>query len=96
VVISAADLLQALAYLHGPGLMEANPVAAWVIRSTDSALALSAFKTLSVGICVGLLYRLRRTASAEIGAWCAIAILAVMGWHWYHYNRVVLEIALVQ
>ena len=92
VVISAADLLQALAHLRGLGLMEANPVAALVIRSTGSALALSAYKALTVGICVGLLYRLRKKASAELGAWCAMVILAVMSWHWYHYNQEVRDL----
>ena len=89
VVISAADLLQALAHLSGPGLLEANPVAALVIGSTGSALAISAYKTLTVGICVGLLYRLRRRAFTEVAAWFAIAILAVMSWQWYEYNQLV-------
>lgn len=93
IVLSAADLFEALTHLRGPGLLEANPVAALVIRNTGSALALSAYKVLTVGICVGLLYRLRRRRTGEIGAWCAVAILAVMSWHWYQYNREMMNVA---
>ncbi len=93
IVLSAADLFEALTHLRGPGLLEANPVAALVIRTTGSALVLSAYKVLTVGICIGLLYRLRGRATGELGAWCAVAILAVMSWHWYQYNNEIVDLA---
>lgn len=86
VVASAADLLAAVAYLRGPGLAEANPVAASVIAAFDSALVLSAYKALTVAICVGLLYRVRARVEGELAAWCAVAILALTSVQWCRYE----------
>ncbi len=87
VVLSLADLAITLQYLNSRGMMEANPVAAWIIAHTGSGVLLTAYKVLTVSICVGLLFRLRRHVEGEIGAWCAVLILAVVSFHWYQYAR---------
>ncbi len=87
VVLSLADLVITLLYLKSRGMMEANPVAAWIIAHTGSGVLLTAYKVLTVAICVGLLFRLRRHVEGEIGAWCAVLILAVVSFHWYQYAR---------
>ncbi len=48
---------------------------------------LTAYKALTVAVCIGLLYRLRRLVEGEVAAWCAVSILAFMSLHWYHYAR---------
>lgn len=87
VVLSLADLGVTLLHLKSRGMMEANPVAAWIIAHTGSGALLTAYKALTVGICVGVLFRLRRHVEGEIGAWCAILILAVVSFQWFQYAR---------
>ncbi len=87
VILSLGDLLLTLAHLRSTGMMEANPIAVYLIKSTQSAWVLVAYKALTVGVCVALLYRLRRHVQAEIGAWCAVALLAFMSVNWYGYVR---------
>ena len=86
IVLSLADLIVTLAFLRANWMMEANPIAAYLIRTTQSPWALAAFKGLSVSVCVALLYRLRRHASGEIAAWCAVGILAIMSVMWHSYS----------
>jgi hypothetical protein len=76
VLLSAGDLALTLSHLQSTGMAEANPIAAFIIRSTGSAAALVAFKSLTVAFCVTLLYRFRRHRAGEIAAWCGMAILA--------------------
>jgi len=85
IVLSLADLVVTLQHLQSIGMVEANPIAAWLIRSTNSAWILGAYKTVTVGICVALLYRARRYWIGEAAAWCAVAILAGLSVMWHTY-----------
>ena len=85
VVLSLGDLLITVTCLTTTGMIEANPVADFIIRQTGSVAVLAAYKALTVAICVGLLFRLGRHVEGEAAAWCAILILAVLSLHWYHY-----------
>ncbi len=87
VLLSVGDLGVTLLHLKSSGMMEANPVAAWIIAHTGSGVLLTAYKTLTVAICVGLLFRLRRHVEGEIGAWCALLILAAVSFQWYQYTH---------
>lgn len=87
VVLSLADLLVTLGHLKSTGMIEANPIAAYLIRVTRSPWVLAQYKCLTVGICVGLLFRLRRRVWGEVGAWCAVGILTVMALLWHTYSR---------
>jgi hypothetical protein len=86
VVLSLGDLIVTVATLRTTGMFEANPVAAWLISQTGSVTVLGAYKLLTVAVCAGLLFRLRRHAEGEAGAWCAMLILALTCLHWYHYS----------
>ena len=66
--------------------MEANPIALYLARATQSPWALGAYKALTVGICVALLYRLRAHAVCEAAAWCSVSILAIMSVMWHGYS----------
>ncbi|MHC5022417.1 MAG: DUF5658 family protein [Planctomycetota bacterium] len=85
ITLSAADLAVTLSHLTTIGMLEANPIAAWLLRSTGSAWLLASYKALTVGVCVGLLYRLRHHRSGELAAWCAMAILVLMCFIWRDY-----------
>jgi len=86
IILSVADLAVTLEFLQAKWMIEANPIAAYLIRSTQSPWALAAFKMLTVGICVFLLYRLRHKAAGEAAAWLAVAILAIMSLMWHSYS----------
>ncbi len=87
VLLSLGDLLLTVTYLRSTGLVEANPIAGYLIRATGSATALAVYKILTVGVCIALLYRLRRLVEGEVAAWCAMVILGVVALHWYQYAR---------
>jgi hypothetical protein len=87
VLLSLGDLLITITYLQSTGMLEANPIAGYIIRLTGSVSVLTAYKALTVGICVGLLFRLRCLVEGEVAAWCAVSILAFMSFQWYHYAR---------
>jgi hypothetical protein len=85
IALSVADLFITLAYLRAQWMMEANPIAVFVIKSTDSAWGIAAFKALTVLVCVSLLMKARRHLVAEIAAWCAVGILTVLSVMWHNY-----------
>ncbi len=87
VLLSLGDLVVTGTYLTSTGMMEANPIAGYIIRATGSLPMLAAYKALTVAICAGILYRLRRQVEGEVAAWCAIMILALMSLQWFHYSR---------
>jgi hypothetical protein len=86
IVLSIADLIVTLAYLNADRMMEANPIAAYLISTTQSAWALASFKALTVGICVALLYRVRHHVVAEAAAWFGMGVLTLMCIMWYSYS----------
>jgi hypothetical protein len=86
IVLSLADLIVTLAHMK-IGMMEANPIAVYLVKSTQSPWALAAFKVLTVSVCVALLYRLRRHAEGEIAAWLAVGILTGMSIMWHCYTE---------
>ena len=53
ILLSLGDLAITLIDLRSTGMMEANPIAGYPIRLTQSASALVAYKMLTVGMCVG-------------------------------------------
>jgi hypothetical protein len=91
ILLSLADLVITIAYLRANFMFEANPIAAHLIRSTQSPWALAAFKMATVGICVFLLLKLRRYRAGEVAAWCAVGILAVMSVMWNRYAAIIDE-----
>ena len=76
-----------MTHLQTTGMMEANPVAAWLIRTTQSPWSLMALKLCSVGTAVFVLYHLRQRIQGEIGSWCALGILVVVAFLWHTYSQ---------
>ena len=68
VVLSIGDLIVTVGHLQSVGMMEANPIAVWLIKSSDSPFALISYKLGTVGICVALLLRVREHIEGEIAA----------------------------
>lgn len=86
IILSLADLAVTLTHLRTTGMMEANPIAAFLIKSTQSGWALASFKLLTLGVCVSVLFVLRRRFEGELAAWCAVAIMAGMSLQWHAYS----------
>ncbi len=85
IMLSMADLLVTLLHLQSIGMVEGNPIAAYLIRSTGSAWALAVFKGRTVAVCATLLYCTRRDIRGEIASWLALVILVgvLVMWHFY-------------
>ena len=84
IVLSLADLYLTLLYVTQGSFAEANPLARAVMQSQSVGL-LVAWKLGSVFTTVGILYAIRRTRSAELGAWACCAVLGwlTLQWSWY-------------
>ncbi len=85
IFLSLADLLLTLTYLMSVGMNEGNPIAAWIVTATQSPWALSMYKLVTVAICVGLLYKVRRQRVGELAAWCSLLILVALAVWWNQY-----------
>lgn len=86
VILSIADFVVTVGHLRTVGMVEANPIASWLIETTRSPWALAGYKVLTVGICVSLLYRVRRERIAECAAWFGLSILVGMCFIWHTYS----------
>ncbi|MEM9373367.1 MAG: DUF5658 family protein [Planctomycetota bacterium] len=83
-VMSTIDLYLTLLYLTHSGMPEANPLARAMI-AYQSPFVLAVWKTLTVVLCVGILFLIRHKRSAEFGAWAAVCVLAMLMSHWARY-----------
>lgn len=88
VLLSLADLVLTVLHLRTVGMSETNPIAAWIIEITGSWLGLTSYKTLTVLVSVGVLYRLRRHLSGEIASWCCLGLLTGLSFVWSQYALV--------
>lgn len=87
IILSTVDLLITLFHLQSIGMLEVNPLAAYLIRSTGSAWALAAFKALTIAVCVTLLFCTRRDIRGEIASWLALVILIGVLVMWFFYSQ---------
>ncbi len=86
MLLSIADLAITLTHLKSVGMIEANPLAAWLIRQTNSAWALAGYKFVTVGFCVSVLWYVRRLRMGELAAWASLIICAGMSLAWHRYT----------
>jgi Domain of unknown function (DUF5658) len=91
LVLSAGDLYMTLMHLTGPGMLEGNPLARGIM-GYNSPAALAIWKTVTVGLGLGILFFARRTICGEIGAWICCLILTWLTIHWVNYNNDVAEL----
>lgn len=85
VLMGLADLLLTLTYMRGVGMIEANPIARYML-SIGRERQLILYKLASLGLCCGTLYLIRRHRKAEVCAWVCSAIMVVLSIHWTRYN----------
>lgn len=85
VLMSLADLSMTLIHATTIGMQEENPIARVLMRH-GGICSLCIWKGGTVAIGVFILWRVRRHACAEVGAWICFAILAALCFHWARYN----------
>jgi hypothetical protein len=86
-VFGAADLGLTLHAMMTTGMLEDNPLVLALVRETGSPLSLVVFKLVTMVMGVGLLYRLRRCVSAEVGAAVGAVALGAVVVLWVLYWR---------
>jgi hypothetical protein len=87
IILSLADLFLTISYLTSVGMSEGNPIALWLLQTTNSVWPLVLYKALTVAVCVTLLYRTRRKRQSELASWCALLILVTLSIWWNQYSR---------
>lgn len=85
VALSAVDLFATLGYMTTSGMFEANPIVVYLAEQAWAASLITVYKLLTVSIAVGLLFRLRRYLSAELGAWFIALTLTGLCAQWVLY-----------
>lgn len=96
IALSVADLVITITHLKTIGMIEANPIAAYLIAATQSTWILILYKLSTVGISVSLLYFARNYRVGEIATWSALAILVGMSVSWHNYSAYVGDIEQVR
>ena len=86
IFLSLADLVLTISYLTSVGMSEGNPIALWLLQTTNSVWPLAIYKAMTVAICVTLLYRTRHQRQSELASWCAVLILVTLAIWWNQYS----------
>lgn len=85
VLMGLADLGLTLTYMRGVGMIEANPIARYML-SIGHERQLILYKLSSLALCCGTLFLIRRHRKAERCAWLCTAIMVGLSIHWTRYN----------
>jgi len=87
VILSFVDLFLTISYLTSVGMSEGNPIAVWLLHTTNSVWPLALYKIATVALCVSLLYFNRRKRQSELASWCAMIILVALSIWWNQYSQ---------
>lgn len=84
-LMSLGDYLMTVEHMRGPGLVEGNPIARFIVNhGSETALALYKFGT--VGVAIGILFAYRRQRLAEAASVVACLALAALCVQWMIYS----------
>lgn len=83
-IMSVADLILTLTYVRAVGLAEGNPIARYVMLYHSPGV-LVAWKLVSVGGAIAVLFATRRHRVAELGAWVCFCLMAWLCFRWHSY-----------
>lgn len=88
IAMSLADLAMTLIHATSIGMQEENPIARLLMRY-GGICSICIWKAGTVAIGVFILWRVRRTLAAEVGAWLCFFVLAGLSLHWVRYNSTI-------
>lgn len=89
-LMGVADLLCTLTYMRTSGMLEANPLARFIISTgavDGDARQLVMFKVLTILLSCGTLFLARRHRQAELSAWACTLMMLTLTLHWINYNH---------
>lgn len=84
LIVSVADLVMTLKFVTSVGMIEANPIARWIMKSGD-ATTLTIFKMVLTLASLGVIFYFRKKRSAEIAAWVAFGIMLALSLRWFNF-----------
>lgn len=84
LIVSVADLVMTLKFVTSVGMIEANPIARWIMRYGD-ATGLTMFKMILTLASLGTIFYFRKRRSAEIAAWVAFVIMLALSLRWFNF-----------
>lgn len=93
VLLSLGDLYMTLVHVRTVGMFEGNPLARTVMSLNSPAL-LSLWKLATIVATVGILFWVRRTRQAELGAWLCLIVLTWLTLRWAMYSDAIAEAGL--
>lgn len=88
LILALGDLWMTLSFATNMGMLEANPIAR-LVMVTGSTPGIVVWKLATTLLGLGILFRLRHTRHAEIGAWIVFAALTALSIHWLNYTTLV-------
>jgi hypothetical protein len=89
-LLNLVDLYATMIHVHEIGMIEVNPVGAYLIRSGSTA-GLVLFKLGCIGIAAGLIIKTRHATAGEIGAWLMLGAMVALMCYWWCYNHAMLQ-----
>ena len=84
VVLSLADLYMTLMHLTTIGMLEANPLARWLMRNFSPA-AMIVWKLVTLCIACSILASIRTKRIGELAAWLCVAVMIWLMARWGIY-----------
>jgi Domain of unknown function (DUF5658) len=85
-LMSLGDYFMTLEHLRGPGLVEGNPIARFIVNH-GSGFSLGLYKFGTVGVAIGILYYHRRQRIAEGASMAAFTLLMALCVQWIIYSN---------
>jgi hypothetical protein len=83
-LMGLADLALTLTYVTSIGMVEANPIARFVMEHGSAALVVL-WKLATMVLGLGILFWARRSKGAEVGTWVCFMVMAALSFHWLTY-----------
>jgi len=88
VMLSLGDLYATLTHASSIGMVELNPIGAYLIQS-GSPNGLILFKCGSILLTATLLLVVRHYLTGELGGWVCLFVMVGLTIHWYNYNHAI-------
>ena len=87
-LLSCGDLYMTLAHAMGPGFLEGNPIARFVMAS-GNPLHVIGYKIATAGTAIVLLFFCRRSQVGELAAWLGVVMLLWSMFQWTIYMEAI-------
>jgi hypothetical protein len=87
-LMGLADLALTLEFVTSSGMVEANPIARYVMAHNSTGIVIL-WKLATMFLGLGILFWARRSKGAELGTWLCFLVMAALSFHWLTYTGAV-------